>query len=61
MKEFARFFIYIGWLLTIILLSFFIGSIFSMIFGFDMFIGAWIVSSILLAFVFCIETCNEIF
>lgn len=61
MEGIARLFVYIGWLLTILLLSSFMGSILSMIFGFDMFIGAWVVASILLALVFCIDMCNEVF
>ena len=48
-------------LLSALLLSFFMGNILSMIFGFDMFIGAWIVSSMLLALFFAVEVWREVF
>ena len=61
MEGIAMFFIYIGCLLATLLLSFFMGSILHMIFGFDVFISAWVLASILLARFFAVEMWREVF
>ena len=61
MKGFAEFFIYIGCLLSTLLLSIIIGGIFSMATGFDQYMLAWVVASGLLAIIFTIKIINEVF
>ena len=61
MKEFAEFFIYIGWLLIVLIGSFLLGGIFYVATGFNLFVCAWIVVSVILALFFAVEMWREVF
>ena len=61
MKEFAAFFIYIGWLLTVLIGSFLLGGIFYIATGIDLFVCDWIVVSVILALFFAAEMWREVF
>lgn len=57
----AIFFIYIGCLLSVLLVSFIFGGLASLAFEFDIFKCAWVVASVILALFFAAEMWREVF
>lgn len=61
MEPIAMFFIYIGCLLSVLLVSFIFGGLASLAFEFDIFKCAWVVASVILALFFAAEMWKEVF